>query len=265
MNHLLRELAPFSEEVWGMLDDEARTRLTPKLGARRLVDFSGPMGWEFSAATLGRVAMMDGPEAGVRARQRRVAPVVELRVEFSLEREELESAQRGAVDADFQPLDEAAGRIAAAENAAILEGWTAAEFAGVVSASPYPAIARGTDPADLPEKVAAAVEVLANGGVGGPYALAADPAVWVEVMGGTDSTGARISRHVEAVLGGPIVRVPGFSGAAVVSVRGGDYLFDVGQDLSLGYLEHDARTVTLYLEESFAFRVATAEAAVAIR
>jgi uncharacterized linocin/CFP29 family protein len=39
----------------------------------------------------------------------------------------------------------------------------------------------------------------------------------------------------------------------------------VGQDLSIGYLRHDADTVTLYLEESLTFRAAGPEAAVALR
>jgi uncharacterized linocin/CFP29 family protein len=54
------------------------------------------------------------------------------------------------------------------------------------------------------------------------------------------------------------------NGAVVLSVRGGDFLFDSGQDLSVGYDSHDADAVRLYLEESFSFRVATAEAAVAL-
>jgi uncharacterized linocin/CFP29 family protein len=51
----------------------------------------------------------------------------------------------------------------------------------------------------------------------------------------------------------------------VVSLRGGDFLFESGQDLSLGYDHHDSAHVHLYLEESFSFRVATPEAAVALR
>ena len=50
----------------------------------------------------------------------------------------------------------------------------------------------------------------------------------------------------------------------VLSLRGGDFLFESGQDLSIGYEAHDAETVQLYLEESFSFRVATPEAAVAL-
>ena len=70
--------------------------------------------------------------------------------------------------------------------------------------------------------------------------------------------------HLRKILGGPIVWSPGVDGGVVLSQRGGDFLFDSGQDLSVGYEDHDADAVRLYLEESFSFRVATPEAAVAI-
>jgi uncharacterized linocin/CFP29 family protein len=60
------------------------------------------------------------------------------------------------------------------------------------------------------------------------------------------------------------VWAPGVDGAVVVSLRGGDFLFESGEDLSLGYSHHDADSAYLYLEESFSFRVATPEAAVAL-
>jgi uncharacterized linocin/CFP29 family protein len=60
------------------------------------------------------------------------------------------------------------------------------------------------------------------------------------------------------------VWAPGVRGAVVVSQRGGDFLFDSGEDLSIGYDRHDFDSVDLYLIESFTFRVATPEAAVAL-
>ena len=51
----------------------------------------------------------------------------------------------------------------------------------------------------------------------------------------------------------------------LISIRGGDFLFESGQDVSIGYRSHDGDAVQLYLEESFSFRVATPEAAVALR
>ena len=58
MNHLLRSHAPISDAGWKMLDEEARGRLAPALAARKLVDFSGPLGWEHSAMNLGRTRPM---------------------------------------------------------------------------------------------------------------------------------------------------------------------------------------------------------------
>ena len=53
-------------------------------------------------------------------------------------------------------------------------------------------------------------------------------------------------------------------GAIVLSGRGGDYELYLGQDLSIGYLSHDAVSVELYFQESFTFVVQAAEAAVPI-
>ena len=48
----------------------------------------------------------------------------------------------------------------------------------------------------------------------------------------------------------------------MLSLRGGDFVMDVGQDTSMGYLSHDADNVTLYLEESLTFRVLEPDAVV---
>ena len=70
MNHLLRGCAPISDSGWELLDDEARERLRPSLAARRLVDFSGPHGWEHSATNLGRVETVAAPDGRRRQRAR---------------------------------------------------------------------------------------------------------------------------------------------------------------------------------------------------
>jgi hypothetical protein len=44
MSHLLREHAPLTESDWGLIDEEARSRLKVALAARQLVDFDGPKG-----------------------------------------------------------------------------------------------------------------------------------------------------------------------------------------------------------------------------
>jgi uncharacterized linocin/CFP29 family protein len=263
MSHLLRDKAPITEAGWALLDSEARERLEPGLGARRLVDFSGPHGWQHSASNLGRAEKLsDVPSKSVDARQRRTLGLVELRAPFSVARSELDDADRGAVDVDLSALDEAARVTAGAENAAVFHGWKAAGIDGIIETSSNEAITLGKDCERYPRHVAKAVDTLRAVGVAGPYGLALGPEVHTMVLETSQHGGYPLLEHLQEIIGGPIVWAPAVKGGAVLSMRGGDFLFESGQDLSIGYESHDSDAVQLYLEESFAFQVATAEAAV---
>ena len=117
---------------------------------------------------------------------------------------------------------------------------------------------------DYPGCVARAVELLLRNGIEGPYGLALGREDYTSVVETAEHGGYPLLDHLRKILKGPIVWAPGVNGAVVLSMRGGDFVFDSGQDLSVGYESHDAEAVSLYIEESFSFRVLTPEAAVAI-
>ena len=264
MSHLLRERAPVTENGWGLLDDEARQRLEAALAARKLVDFDGPRGWGHSATNLGRAQpLADVPAEGVVAEQRRVLPLVELRARFAISRAQLRDADRGAADVDLGPLDEAARRIAVAENVAVVHGWPAAGIAGIAEVASHRPLQLGPDVTRYPSHVARAVHMIRCSGIAGPYGLALGPEGYTAVVETTEHGGYPMLDHLRKILGGQIVWAPGVRGAVVVSLRGGDFLFESGQDLSIGYDGHDDDMVRLYLEESFSFRTVTPEAGAA--
>jgi uncharacterized linocin/CFP29 family protein len=265
MNHLLRSHAPISDAGWTLLDGEARERLAPALAARKLTDFSGPHGWEHSATSLGRtIPRPSAPGEGVSGLQRRVLPLVELRAEFELSRAELGDADRGADDTDFGALDKAVHQIAVAENVAVFHGWQDA-IVGIGEASPHEQVQLGDVTDSYPRHVAGAVERLLCSGITGPYGLALGREQYRRVVETAEHGGYPLLDHLRKILEGPIVWAPGVDGAVVLSLRGGDFVFDSGQDMSIGYESHDGEVVRLYLEESFSFHVATPEAAVALR
>jgi uncharacterized linocin/CFP29 family protein len=265
VSHLLREHAPIAEEGWALIDEEAREQLTPGLAARKLVDFSGPHGWELSATNLGRAQPLgDAPGDGLVAAQRRVLPLVELRAPFSVARSELADAERGAEDIDFDELDACARKMALVENTAVFHGWKDAGITGIAEASPHDPIPLGDDCSRYPRHVAKGVESLLSAGIAGPYGLALGPDAYTNVLETGESGGYPLLEHLRKILDGPLVWAPGVQGAVVVSMRGGDFLFDSGQDLAVGYESHDGDAVRLYLEESFSFRAVTPEAAVAL-
>lgn len=266
-NHLLRDLAPIASTAWSQVDDEARERLTPRLAARKVVDWVGTGGWERSATNVARTRLLDGPPPGcgadrVRTRQRVVLPLAESRVAFTVDRAELEDAERGAVDLDFDDLDRAARQAAEIENRAVFHGWPAAGITGIVG-EVRTAPALGDDPQRYPSAVAKAVAHLRVTGIDGPYDMVIDPDGYTRIAETTERGGYLLRDHLERILGGTVIWTPGITGAVVLSRRGGDFLLDVGQDLAVGYSHHDADTVTLYLEETFSFRVAEPDAAIA--
>jgi uncharacterized linocin/CFP29 family protein len=265
MNHLLRGLAPVTDRAWGEMEEEARRELRHFLTARKLVDFSGPHGWERSALDLGRATdPADGPADGVESRLRLVQPLVELRTPFEVDRAEIEAVDRGAPDADWDPVRDAARRAALAEDRLVFNGFPGAGVRGLVETSPHDPIAINTDYDKYPNYVASAVEALKRSGVSGPYAIALGPRCYTGVIETTQHGGYPVLQHLRLIVEGPVVWAPAVDGAVVMSLRGDDFELVVGQDLSIGYIDHDARTVRLYLEESITFRAAGPEAAIAL-
>ena len=264
MSHLLREHAPITAAGWSRIDEEARERLAPALAARKLIDFAGPHGWQHSATNLGHTDPVAETGEGLTAVKRRVLPLVELRAAFAVSRAELADADRGAEDIDFGALDAAARRLAVAENAAVFHGWKAAGIVGIAEASAHDPVTLGDDCERYPRHVAKAIEALLSAGIEGPYGLALGPDAYTRVLETSEHGGYPLLEHLREIVAGPLVWAPGVDGAVVVSLRGGDFLFDSGEDISIGYDHHDADAVHLYFEESFSFRVVTPEAAVAL-
>ncbi len=114
-----------------------------------------------------------------------------------------------------------------AENAAVFHGWKAAGIAGILEASPHDAIALGEDCERYPRHVAKAVDALLAAGVDGPYGLALGPEAHTRVLETSEHGGYPLLEHLREILGGPLVWAPGVQGAAVLSLRGGDFLLRV--------------------------------------
>jgi len=262
MNNLHRELAPISDAAWTDLEAEARRTFTRHIAGRRVVDLVGPSGEELAAVGTGRLAPVDPPAPGVLARVRTAQPLVELRVPFTVDRQEVDDVERGAKDPDWQPVKDAAQQIAFAEDRAIFEGFAAAGIAGVRASSSNGVVPLPADVRDYPDAVAQALGELRLAGVDGPYVLLLSAADYTAVTETSDH-GYPIHEHLARVVE-EIIWAPAIDGAFVLSTRGGDYELHLGQDLSIGYLSHDATSIQLYFQESLTFLVQTSEAGVAL-
>lgn len=263
MNNLYRELAPVSSAAWASIEEEAKRTFALHAAARKAVDVTGPDGLALAGIGTGHVTPIDPPASDVKAVLRDWHPVVEFKVPFTLDRAEIDSVDRGALDPDWQPIKDAAKKIAFAEDRAIFDGYAAAQITGIRPASTNPGLALPAEVKEYPDVISKALSQLRLMGVTGPYSLLLSADAYTAVSETSDH-GYPIREHLSRQLDGDIIWAPAIDGALLLSCRGGDYEFRLGQDLSIGYLSHDADHVELYFTESFTFAVYTTEAGVSI-
>ncbi len=263
MNNLHRELAPISDAAWSEIEEEASRTIKRYLAARRVVDVEGPGGMALSAVGTGHLRNVTAPGEGITARQREVKPLVELRVPFELDRQQIDDVERGSNDSDWQPVKDAAKLLAFAEDRAIFDGYAAAGIGGIREGTSNPILTLPADVKAYPDAIAQALSQLKMEGVNGPYSVLFGADAYTRLSESSDH-GYPVMRHIKELVDGEIIWAPAITGAFVLTTRGGDFAMYLGEDVSIGYLSHDEKKVRLYLEESFTFILLTTEASVAL-
>jgi uncharacterized linocin/CFP29 family protein len=171
--------------------------------------------------------------------------------------------ERGANDSDWQPAKDAAQKIAYAEDQAIFEGYAAAGIVGVRQGTSNPIMTLPADVRQYPDVIAEALSQLRLVGVNGPYSVVLGADAYTSLAEISDN-GYPVLEHVRKLVKDEIIWAPAISGAFVLTTRGGDFDLHIGQDVSIGYLNHTDSIVRLYLQETLTFLLLTTEAAVAL-
>jgi uncharacterized linocin/CFP29 family protein len=263
MNNLHRGLAPISDAAWSEIEEETSRTIKRYLAGRRVVDVQGPGGVALSAIGTGHLRNVAAPGDGIVARQRDVKPLVELRVPFELDREQIDDVERGANDSDWQPAKDAARLLAFAEDRAIFQGYAAAGIGGIREGTSNPVLTLPPDVRAYPDAIAHALGKLRLEGVNGPYSVVLGADAYT-ALSETSDHGYPVLRHIKELVDGEIIWAPAIKDAFVMTTRGGNFALYLGEDVSIGYLSHDDKKVRLYLEESFTFLLLTTEASVAL-
>src|SRR6202165_5217411 len=246
MNNLHRQRAPISDGAWSQIEEETSRTLKRYLAGRRVVDVQGPGGMALSAIGTGHLRSLKAPGDGIVARQREVKPLVELRVPFELDRQQIDDVERGANDSDWQPAKDAARLLAFAEDRAIFEGYAAAGIGGIREGTSNPVITLPPDVRAYPDVIAHGLSKLRLEGVNGPYSVLLGADAYTALSESSDH-GYPVLRHIKELVDGEITWAPAVNGAFVLTTRGGDFALHIGEDVSIGYLGHDDKAVLLYL------------------
>lgn len=251
MDMFKRELAPLSQKGWDEIDNRAREILMTHLTARKVVKVLGPKGIEYTAVSEGRLRLCD--DGDVKAGIYMVKPLVEARVQFSLNRWEIDNLARGAKDIDFGGLDKALANLAEFEEKAIFEGYEAGGIQGLRHASTNKTLVLGNTAQETLEALTEGIIILKQHFATGPYALVVGTKTWISLH--KDIAGLPLIERVERLLGGKVVHAMTLEGALLIPFDDPAIEMTLGQDIALGYETHDTKEVRLFATESFTFRV----------
>lgn len=248
---LNRELAPISEEAWKEIDERAKEVLKSYLSARKVVNIEGPKGWDYTAITEGR---LDGIEDynDIEFGTYNVLPLTEARVDFEMNRWELDNIMRGAKDIDYEPLEEAVKSIALFEENAIYNSLEKANIEGIFDIQEE-VIKLGEDSTDILKGIAKGLIKLKEAYAEGPYDLIVGKDVYEIIKSG--APGYPLDRRIKALIEGDIVLSHAVDGAVLVPHDHEDLELTIGQDFSIGYQSSDSKNVKFFITESFTFRI----------
>ncbi len=224
----------------------------------------GPGGVALSAVGTGHLRNIAASGDGILARQRDVKALVELRVPFDLDRQQIDDVERGAEDSDWQPAKDAARLLAFAEDRAIFDGYAAAGIEGIRQGTSNPVMTLPADVTRLPRRHRPGAEPAPSGRRQRSVLGLAQCRRLYRRSAETSDHGYPVLEHIKRLVDGEIIWAPAIAGAFVLTTRGGDFGFHIGQDISIGYLSHTDTAVRLYLQETFTFLLLTTEASVAL-
>ena len=88
-----------------------------------------------------------------------------------MSRSAVDDVERGAQDSDWDPVKDAAKKLAFVEDRAIFEGYAAASIDGIRELQFQPPLALPADPREFPDVISQALSELRLAGVDGPYSV----------------------------------------------------------------------------------------------
>lgn len=237
-----RDLAPITNNSWKEIDERTTEVLKSYLSARKVVRVNGPFGLDFNAITEGRLENIVD-EGELCYGNYKVLPLTESRIEFEMDRWELDNIERGARDIDYEPLEKAAEKIALFEEKVVFE--TLEKFSKEIPL--------GKDFESIMDAISKGIIQLRKAYQKGPFNLVVNEEVYMRILSANSSY--PLEERIEELIGGKIIFNHVIDGAYLLPHNHEDLELTIGQDFTVGYQSHTEKTVRFFITESFTFRV----------
>lgn len=248
---LKRQVAPITQKAWDEIDERAKDVLKTYLSARKVVKVNGPKGLNYTVVSKGRLGQINKAQ-DVSFGLYDVKPLTEMRVEFELDRWELDNIERGAKDIELGPLEEAVKKAALFEENAIYNGIKEAMISGLVADSNQEVIEFGQDVPEMMNAISEGILRLKQAYATSPYILVVGESIWKRLN--KEVNGYPLMKRVESLLESKVVYSHVLDGALLLPFNHEDLEMTIGCDYSIGYQSSDNDKVKFFISESFTYR-----------
>ena len=199
---LYRDLAPVPKEAWDEIDERAKEVLKSYLSARKVVNVNGPKGLDYNVITEGRLTNVE-EDNNVCYAPYKVQPLIESRIEFEMNRWELDNVQRGAKDVDYEPLEKAAEEIAKFEDNAIYNGLANGMIQGLRNSMEFKAIPFGKSANKIMESITEGIIKLRKAYAHGSFTLIVGEEAYKRII--SEETAYPLDERIETLIEGKIL------------------------------------------------------------
>ncbi|NLY78129.1 MAG: bacteriocin family protein [Tissierellia bacterium] len=247
-----RHLAPISDETWKEIEERLMEVFKNYLSARKVVKVEGPKGLDYNAISEGRLGEVQ-EDGDLCYGNYKIVPLTEVRVEFELDKWELDNVLRGAKDVDYEPLEEAAKKIALFEENVIYNGSDKLNIKGLIKSSEHEVLDFGNDQESILDAIAKGLIKLRESYQEGPFTLVVGEKAYRRLL--SKGEGYSLIDRIESLTGHKVIYSHVLDGAVLVPYDHDDLELTIGQDLDIGYQNHDNKKIRFFITESFTFRV----------
>ncbi len=255
---LHRDDAPFSDAVWGRIDNVVTEAAKSVLSARRIIHVEGPYGLGIKSVPGPDVVLEEQDAGAAGLSSGGVIPLGLIGKTFSLSARDIAAFEQTGMPFSPAPAARAAIACAAREDDLLFSGSKALGAAGLLNAKGVQSLELGqwNEVGSAADDLIKAVTLLDDAGLHGPYALALAPARYNLLFRRYQQGNMVEIEHLRELVTDGIVKAPALSGGGVLLASGRQFATIVlGQDLMTGFVGPADGAYELHISESLALRL----------
>ena len=275
MDYLLRDDAPFSDELWEKIDKEVVKIASQQLIGRRILNIYGPLGAgvqsiqldEFNYDEEGKIDLFgDSETTEISPSNRKFVAIPMIYKDLSISWRDVENSRQMDLPLDLSSVSAAATVCAKKEDYLIFNGSGDLEYQGLLNVEGRQIIEKSDwNKGDNPfNDIAKGMEKLIQKGIYGPYALVTSTDLYTQMQRLQDGTGVLEIERVKELINGHVYTSPVIPAnkAILVSIAPQNMDLVIGQDMVTAYIGPEELNHKMRILETVLLRIKRAESIV---